>query len=228
LFVSSIQHLGVFDFLTYNLGYVCLNHLEERYVLHPHTEVRRIDSEIGFGVFANALIPKGTITWCRDELELSFSQERLNKMTKFYQDLVVHFCFRDAGGNYVLCWDFARYMNHSCDCNVTCIGTLCDIAKRDIKPGEQLTCDYSLHNLPDDFTCSCGAPQCRDVIRAADLPKLIPAIDAKVKDVVAIMSKVPQPVFEMMLPGDLKRVQDIIAGREKIPSAVENFRPLPP
>lgn len=194
-------------------------------MLHPHTEVRRIDNEIGFGVFASAMIPKGSVTWCKDELEITVNQARLDQMTKFYQDLVVHFCFRDPQGNYVLCWDFARYMNHSCDSNITCIGTICDIAKRDIQAGEQLTCDYSLHNLPDDFTCSCGTPTCRSVIRAADLPKLAPAIDAKVKEVITCMNHVPQLVYEMMLPADLQRVEAIVAGKLPIPSAMDNYRP---
>ena len=46
-------------------------------MLHPNTEVRRIDSEIGFGVFASGFIPKGTVTWGRDELEIAVTPDPL-------------------------------------------------------------------------------------------------------------------------------------------------------
>jgi len=36
-------------------------------MIHPDTEVRFINDEIGYGVVAKKLIPKGTITWVQDD-----------------------------------------------------------------------------------------------------------------------------------------------------------------
>ena len=59
----------------------------------------------------------------------------------------------------------ARFVNHSCDPNSisTEIG---DVAKRDIKEGEEITVDYSnevvgIINVP----CRCGSQNCRKIIR---------------------------------------------------------------
>ena len=42
-------------------------------MIHPHTELRFISPEVGYGVFATALIPEGTITYVKDSLELEVS-----------------------------------------------------------------------------------------------------------------------------------------------------------
>ena len=38
-------------------------------MIHPDTELRFINREIGFGVVATRLIRRGTIIWVRDELD---------------------------------------------------------------------------------------------------------------------------------------------------------------
>ena len=38
-------------------------------MIHPHTELRFINEQMGFGVFATQFIPKGTIIWALDELD---------------------------------------------------------------------------------------------------------------------------------------------------------------
>jgi len=41
-------------------------------MIHPHTEVRVVSPEIGLGVFATKFIPKGTIMYVIDEMELIY------------------------------------------------------------------------------------------------------------------------------------------------------------
>lgn len=45
-------------------------------MIHPDTEIKFIDKEIGPGLVAKKLIPKGTITWAMDEFDKSFSLEK--------------------------------------------------------------------------------------------------------------------------------------------------------
>lgn len=44
-------------------------------MIHPDTELRLVDARIGYGVFASAPIPKGSILYVQDPLEIRVSPE---------------------------------------------------------------------------------------------------------------------------------------------------------
>ena len=56
-----------------------------------------------------------------------------------------------------------RYVNHSCD-NNTEVRDFCDVAVRDIRPGEEVTSDYEADGAGLKFECRCGSAQCRGSI----------------------------------------------------------------
>lgn len=66
------------------------------------------------------------------------------------------------------------FFNHSCQPNAGIRGHLMMVAMRDIKPGEEITYDYCMTDADFDysFTCACGQPGCRGVIRTSDWKKL--------------------------------------------------------
>lgn len=74
-------------------------------MIHPHTELRFINKEIGFGVFATKLIPKGTITWALDELDQILEPEFVNSTSSFCQEVIKKYAYRNQDGLYILCWD---------------------------------------------------------------------------------------------------------------------------
>src|SRR5262249_4470648 len=76
-------------------------------MIHPHTELRFISPEIGWGVFATKPIPKGTVTWVRDELDHIVSPARFRALGPLYRELLEKYTYRDKAGNYILCWDQA-------------------------------------------------------------------------------------------------------------------------
>ena len=85
-------------------------------MIHPHTELKFISNEIGYGVVAREFIPKGTITWVLDKLDREFSPLEIQNMEPIYQEILDFYTFRNNNGNYVLCWDNGRYVifsNHS-------------------------------------------------------------------------------------------------------------------
>jgi hypothetical protein len=84
-------------------------------VIHPDTELRFVNPDIGYGVFATRLIPRGAITWVRDRLDQAFTPAAVERLPAPYHDIVLKYSFIDAHGRFVLCWDHARYVNHSCD-----------------------------------------------------------------------------------------------------------------
>ncbi|MBI2715177.1 MAG: SET domain-containing protein-lysine N-methyltransferase [Rhizobiales bacterium] len=68
-----------------------------------------------------------------------------------------------------------NYFNHSCGPNCVVVGQSV-IALRDIQPGDELTCDYSLIDSDEhwEMGCSCQTPNCRGVIRSIQfLPRKI-------------------------------------------------------
>ena len=116
---------------------------------------------------------RGTITWALDEFDQVLPRARVAALPPPQRAQVEEYAYIDAQGNYVLCWDLGRYLNHSCD--PSCV-SLYDfsMALRDIAPGEQLTDDYSALNLDETFECCCRTPVCRgevgpdDFLRFAD------------------------------------------------------------
>jgi len=111
-------------------------------MLHPHTELRFIHEQIGYGIVATHFIPRGTVTWVRDDFDQAFALAQVERMAPLYRDIVAKYCFVDSRGDFVLCWDLARYINHACDSSCRSAGYDFELAVRDIHPGEELTDDH--------------------------------------------------------------------------------------
>ena len=164
-------------------------------MLHPHTELRHVSKLIGYGVFATQLIPKGTITWVRDDLDQTFAPGEIAGFRPEYQDLLEKYSFIDRSGNAVLCWDLARYINHSCDANCLSAGYEFEIAVRDILPGDELTDDYGTLNLTELFRCHCYHPNCRRDIMPDDLTRLWEEWDVKLRGAFPLIKTAEQPLI---------------------------------
>ncbi|MCB0425649.1 MAG: SET domain-containing protein, partial [Mangrovimonas sp.] len=86
-------------------------------MIHPDTELSFISKEVGYGVVATKHIPAGTITWVLDKLDREFSPEHLETLEPVYQEILNTYTYRNNKGNYILCWDHGRYVNHSFNAN---------------------------------------------------------------------------------------------------------------
>jgi uncharacterized protein len=98
----------------------------------------------GIGLFADEIIPKGTIVWKFDPIiDLLLSRDEIKNLSQPAQDQIYKYGFLDNNSNkYMLCGDDARFFNHSTNNN--CDDSQIDItvAKRNIMPGEELTVNY--------------------------------------------------------------------------------------
>lgn len=184
-------------------------------MLHPDTELRFINPTIGYGVFATRLIPAGTITWARDELDQVFTPPQVSARAPHLREILDRYCFYDGEGNWILCWDLARFVNHSCDANCLSAGFDFEIAVRDIHPGEELTDDYGTLNLTEPFECHCGAPSCRGVLHPEDPQRLVDEWDTRVRAVFSRLSLVEQSLLPFVR--ELAAVRDVLATGE-VPS----------
>ena len=97
----------------------------------------------GMGVFTPIPIKKGTRLWeFNPAIDWQFSAKQLDQMPEPYQSKLRRFCYLNGEGLYVLCGDNARFMNHAEDPNCDDSGKHFTIARKDIAPQEELTCDY--------------------------------------------------------------------------------------
>jgi hypothetical protein len=62
-------------------------------MIHPNTELKFINNEIGYGVVAKEFIPAGTITWVLDKLDREFSPEEFNNMDEIYREILDFYSF---------------------------------------------------------------------------------------------------------------------------------------
>lgn len=142
-------------------------------MLHPSIEVREGGIQ-GLGLFAIAPIPAGTILWRADPVPPRFHIDEINswpaeKRARFLRhstqvDTDWHAGFLEGAT------DSGDYMNHSCDPTAWFEDPFTIAARRDIAPGEEITFDYAMSEIREDFglNCGCGSTLCRGRITPHD------------------------------------------------------------
>lgn len=132
--------------------------------LAPGLDVRKSSID-GLGCFATAFFPKGRkIAEYTGELISRHEVARRIKRRRKHRICAINGYWSidgSRGGN------GTHYINHSCAPNCymrTTHGHLLFIALRDIRPGEEITCDYVNTHHPDDYRCRCKSTRCRGTI----------------------------------------------------------------
>lgn len=111
----------------------------------------------GMGCYTDEDIKAGQVVWKMDPtLDMVLDEETI----KNYPPSVINFLEmytygQDEGGKktFILCGDHARHMNHSENPNLLEAGdgNAINLAARDIKAGEELTCDYNAFDTNAKF-----------------------------------------------------------------------------
>lgn len=193
-------------------------------MFHPHTELRFVSESIGLGVFATQLIPKGTITWALDALDQVFPPTALDSMSPMLRGVMDKYSFTDRRGKLILCWDHARFVNHSCEANCLSPGGFdFEIAVRDIHAGEELTDDYGTLNIDHGFECLCGSKGCRGRIMPDDAVRMADTWDGLIQGAVSRIGSVKQPLWELVK--DPEEVKALAAARLPLQSSRVNMSP---
>jgi hypothetical protein len=192
-------------------------------MIHPDTELRFINDKIGHGVVATKFIPKGTITWVLDKLDRIFTPDQIKEMDPLFQRTMDIYSYRNPDGNYIFCWDNARFVNHSADSN--CMTTAYDfeIAIRDIHPGEQLTDDYGYLNLEEPFEVVPEPGSNRTVVYPDDLLRFFPLWDNNLLNAFPDFLKVNQPLVSLLNPTLKEKASRISRGEMKMDSILNCF-----
>lgn len=188
-------------------------------MLHPDTQSHTFDPSIGQGVRATKKIPRGTVVWVRDALDIVIRRPQRRLLPAEMRPVLDRLGYQDHEGNWTLCWDNAKYVNHSCDPTMRGVGPDAMIAVRDILQGQELTCDYAECNLEQELACRCGSHQCRKQITGDDLVHLHRVWQVAVQRAVLYAPKVPQPLVPAAI--DPIRLARILAGDLPVPSLLD-------
>lgn len=167
-------------------------------MIHPHTELRHASAATGAGVFVTRFIPRGTVVWVQDPNDIVYTPEQYDTLPAAARAIAETYAYEDSFGNHVLCGDIARYMNHSCDPATLSLGEHCEIAARDLNPGDELTCEYGYLNLDRPMRCYCGAIGCREWVRPDDYARHGEAWDARVRELLPDLARVHQPMWSLV------------------------------
>ena len=110
----------------------------------------------GLGVFAARDFKNGEMV-IKYILPEVLTREEVDKLPKKDREYV-----QSVGeGKYILHQPPARFVNHSCDAN-TYSNHLSDIAKREIKKGEEITANYLDEKVPElKMRCKCACKNCQ-------------------------------------------------------------------
>jgi hypothetical protein len=176
-------------------------------MIHPFTELRHIDAELGYGVFATARLPKGTITYVWDPLELEIfpGDPRLDEPA--LREPIERYSYIDARGAHIVSWDHAKYVNHCCQCNTMSTAYGFEIAVRDIEAEEQITDEYGMFNLQEPMKLRCSGGPCRGQVQAADLGRLCLVWDEQIKAALEVVELVEQPLWPLVDPATATEVE---------------------
>ncbi|MSU55819.1 MAG: SET domain-containing protein-lysine N-methyltransferase [Candidatus Taylorbacteria bacterium] len=113
------------------------------FMLRVKTKLGQSEKE-GIGLFADEFVPAGTVTWHFDpEFDAAFDESAVARVPEHVRGQFLKYSYFDHTlGKYILCSDDQRFINHSDAPNILSTPER-DVASRDIKQGEEMTCDYT-------------------------------------------------------------------------------------
>jgi hypothetical protein len=191
-------------------------------MLHPSTELRFVSQEIGYGIFATEDIPRGTITWVKDELDRVFKKEEVENLSASNMENLLKYTYRDRQGNYLFCWDLTRYVNHSYYPNSMLTALGFEIAIKDILKGDEITNDYGTFNIIEPFQCAHG-PHEREFVRPDDLVRFHEIWDNQIQNAFSLQGQVIQPLLKFLSKDQISQLGKISNGTLQMPSVKDNF-----
>jgi len=191
-------------------------------MIHPKTEIKFINEDVGYGVVAKEFIPKGTITWVLDKFDREFTPKDYEKLDDIYKELLETYAYKNNLGNLVLCWDNARFVNHSFNSNCLTTAYNFEIAIRDIQVGEQLTDDYGYLNIDKPFRGIDEGTK-RKIVYPDDLLKYHHSWDKKLASALKLLSKVEQPLQQLITNELWEKLLHIEQGKQEMDSILTNY-----
>ena len=179
-------------------------------MIHPDTKLKIVNQKKGRGVFATAFIPKGTITYVKDPLEIEVAPDDPRLQNPAIKDKIETYSYIDQDGIRIISWDNAKYVNHCCQCNTMSTGYGFELAIRDIEAGEEITDEYGMFNFDYTLQISCEEDDCRGSVSGNDLERYYSEWDQKVKSALQFFDKVTQPLEDLLEKKTRRQLQSFL------------------
>ncbi len=196
-------------------------------MIHPSTRVQFINEELGYGVFASQFIPKGTIVYVKDDLEIDISPWAYELYDPHLKPHIDKYSFIDERGHRIFSWDLAKYVNHCCHPNTISTGYGFEIAICDIQEGEEITDEYGLFNLEHPMCVQCEKANCRALVQKEDVDQYFEIWDAQIKSALEHFETVDQPLAVFLEPSTTELLTNYFQSPEKYLSVKHlTFNPL--
>lgn len=160
--------------------------------------LRWVSNEKGHGIFAKEFIPKGTITFVNDALDIYLDPNDPKFQKEPYLSLLDRYAYNAPDGRLVLCWDFGKYMNHCCWPNTLSTGYGFDIAIKDIAIGEEITTDYGTISTGHEMVFQCEKANCRKGITNESFDQCAKLWDEQILEALKLSDKVTQPLWNLL------------------------------
>jgi len=192
-------------------------------MIHPNTMVKTVSPAIGNGVFATNLIKKGTIVVIRDKFDIILSQEEYNLLQEPLREAMYTYIYIDKHSDFVLSWDHARFMNHSCESNTMMTDYGFEIAVKDIEQGEEITTEYGLLNVQEPYELYCECTNCRNHLKLDDIDVHGHHWDFLVQESILNVFNVEQPLMPIMTNEIKQKLKELI-NNENNYSSVKNLK----
>jgi uncharacterized protein len=187
-------------------------------MIHPHIRIEHVNDKMGYGVFATQFIPKGTIVYAKDCLEIEIKEKDFKKYEPALKEQIEKYSYTDERGIRVISWDLGKYVNHCCDSNTLSTSYGFDIAVRDINEGDEMTCDYAMLNVLDEMTLLCDRPGCRGTLRPSDFESCYSKWDEKIKPALINFFSVKQPLISFVGQEKINEVSAFLESTKKYKS----------
>lgn len=151
--------------------------------LHRGLRVEETGDARGKGLFATELIAAGTLLWKEQAADVRrFRFSELDKLDPEQRETLLHYAWQtgddvlegpisadEAHADASFAW------NHSCDPSAWLVTDDEIVARKDISPGDEITCDYAtwiaspvLFEAQFPSRCLCGSDLCREYLSAND------------------------------------------------------------
>lgn len=198
-------------------------------MIHPHTELRHVNDNVGYGLFATRPIPEGTITYVKDSLEIEITPTDYLLHSAEMQATIEKYSYIDQNGVRIVSWDFAKYVNHCCECNTISTGYGFELAIRDIAAGEQITDEYGIFNMQTEMTLVCGQKSCRKAVKPSDFETYYRDWDEKVRKSMRALFNVEQPLLPLIDWDTRRELDDFAVDPDRYRSVYSlRYKPLAP
>ncbi|MCB9091980.1 MAG: SET domain-containing protein [Halobacteriovoraceae bacterium] len=182
-------------------------------MLIQNVRLQWISQEKGYGLFAEHFIPKGTITFVNDALDIYLDPHKSEFQTELYKKILDKYAYNSIDGKLVVCWDFAKYMNHCCFSNTLTTGYGFDIAVTDINPGEEITTDYGVIATEHTMIFNCSKENCRKKIDINSFESCISFWDSQIQEALKFTQEVSQPLYSLIDEKTRLKLESYLGGK---------------